>query len=76
MLILQLTMLTWFIKTSIPALRPFATESSRTFSNRFFSRTTLFKKSVTSMLGACQDNRETIKVKPGRYMSHTSSLSK
>jgi hypothetical protein len=42
-------LLTWFIRTSIPAFSPFATESSSRFSNRFFSLTTGFKKSVRSM---------------------------
>jgi hypothetical protein len=44
--------LTWFINTSVPAFKPNATESSREFSNRFFSLTTEFKKSVLSIWGA------------------------
>ena len=43
---------TWFIKTSVPAFKPAATESSNEFSNRFFSLTTAFRKSVLSMCGA------------------------
>jgi hypothetical protein len=43
---------TWFIKTSVPAFNPAATDSSKTFSNRFFSRTTPLRKSVLSMCGA------------------------
>jgi hypothetical protein len=43
---------TWFIKTCVPAFNPEATQSSSVFSNRFFSRTTAFKKSVLSMCGA------------------------
>jgi hypothetical protein len=40
--------LTWFMSTSIPALRPAATASSSTASNRFFSRITALRKSVLS----------------------------
>jgi len=43
---------TWFINTSVPAFNPAATDSSKTFSNRFFSRTTPLRKSVLSMWGA------------------------
>ena len=45
-------LLTWFINTSVPAFNPAATDSSKTFSNRFFSRTTPLRKSVLSMWGA------------------------
>jgi|SRR5712672_2043547 len=41
-------MLTWFMRTSMPAFNPFATESSSKFSKRFFSLTTGFRKSVPS----------------------------
>lgn len=43
---------TWFINTSVPAFNPAATDSSNTFSNRFFSRTTPLRKSVLSIWGA------------------------
>jgi hypothetical protein len=46
--------LTWFMSTSVPAFSPPATASSSAFSNRFFSRTTAFKKSVLSINGAYQ----------------------
>lgn len=42
---------TWFMSTSIPAFKPWATESSSTFSNRFFSLMTPFRKSPTSTCG-------------------------
>lgn len=45
-------MQTWFMRTSMPAFSPFATESSSKFSKRFFSLTTGFRKSVTSTWGA------------------------
>ena len=43
-------------------LRPPATESSSTSSNRFFSRTTVFKKSVLSMCGAYKRREISVKL--------------
>lgn len=43
---------TWVMSTCVPAFNPEATQSSSVFSNRFFSLTTAFRKSVLSMCGA------------------------
>lgn len=40
------------MSTCVPAFNPDATQSSSVFSNRFFSLTTTFKKSVLSICGA------------------------
>lgn len=44
--------LTWFISVSVPMFSPPATASSKLSSKRFFSLTTVFKKSVLSICGA------------------------
>ena len=45
------------MSTCVPAFNPDATQSSSVFSNRFFSLTTAFRKSVLSMCGACPNVR-------------------
>ena len=73
---------TWFISTCVPAFNPEATQSSSVFSNRFFSRTTAFKKSVLSMCGACDkeknwvDRQYTYTERPTAAQLRTISLSK